>query len=1041
MYSEAISELTITNPTRLEQLNSKIFNPFEMNSDYTSNPLIDSDPDINFFRHVGSCHVSSDYYLEDAFNDKCQQKSISPDNFSVIHLNIHSAQNKMCEFELYLKSLHVNFSIIAITETWFNDSNHDLYGLNGYQMVDDYRQSRRGGGVALYIRNSVVYKLRNDLDVFNENMECKFVEIDKCNFETSKHIVVGVVYRPPNTDLDIFNSHMGDIRSKISKENKECHLSGDWNINLLNANSHTPTSEFLEGMFSDMYIPVINKPTRVCDRSATLIDNMFTNCTNFNDCFSGIMYTDISDHFPVFLIDCRRTCNKKDEYVTKRVFSQRNIAKFNDKLANTNWQHVLSSIDPEEAYTIFYRQLVTDYDSCFPLRTFRSAYKNRKPWLSDDLREMIKRKNSLFAKSKRHPYSLRIKHEYFIHQRLVQKSIRYAEREHYSSLFEQHKGDLVKSWKIIKQIINKKSFNKVPRYFMINNKQVDDKAKIASSFNKFYVNLGPSLASKIPNSGVNPLSYLKHDIHNSIFLTDVSEEEVVKILKSLKSSSPGWDGLSSHVIKLCFNHFLSPLTHICKLSLQNGVFPSELKIAKVIPLYKGGDDAYLVNYRPVSVLPVFSKVFERLMYDRLVAFFDEMKIIYNFQFGFRKEHSTSIALMLLVDKILKALHEGEYVLGVFIDFSKAFDTVNHSILLDKLWHYGIRGVAHDWLTSYLSNRSQFVCFDGVNSPYNNITCGVPQGSILGPLLFLIYVNDMAYVSKKLFTLLFADDTNTFLTGKDTNHLIKTMNEELKKLVDWMYANKLSLNIAKTHFLIFRSKGMSKPSFTETLMINDQHLLQESKTKFLGVIIDDRLSWGPHIQYIKSKIAKGIGIICKVRNILNVSTLINLYNCFVYPYINYAIEIWGDTYDCYIDPIYKLQKKTLRIITRSNVREHSSPLFEKFKLLDVERIHIYKIGLTMFKVSHKCVPNVFAQLFTHNCNIYLYDTRQSIRLHVPISRTDYLMHAVSVKGVRIWNILTTKINNDCSLLCFKHQLKNFLLATENITSVFNPNRLN
>ena len=266
-----------------------------------------------------------------------------------------------------------------------------------------------------------------------------------------------------------------------------------------------------------MFIPVITKPTRVCERSATLIDNIFTNCCNFNDCLSGIMCTDISDHFPVFLIDFRIRCVTKDEHVTRRVYSQRNIAKFNEKLANYNWQNVFLAQDPEEAYTMFYRQLVTDYDSCFPLRTFRGTYSNRIPWLSDDLRELIKRKNILMSKSKKHPYSLKIKYEYQKHQRLVQKSIRNAEREHYNNLFEQHKCDLVKSWKIIKQIINRNKSKKIPRYFMINDKQVDDKFEIASKFNEFYVNLGPSLASKIPDVGGNPLSYMTTHTYTNIF--------------------------------------------------------------------------------------------------------------------------------------------------------------------------------------------------------------------------------------------------------------------------------------------------------------------------------------------------------------------------------------------------------------------------------------------------------------------------------------------------------------------------------------------
>ena len=1029
-FVDAISELNMNGQLAYaHNLDDKIFNPFEINTDYTSNPFADIDPDVNFFNHFGACHINSNYYFEDTFNDKCLSMSISSTNFSMIHLNIRSAVHNLSKFDLYMKSLITKFSIIALTETWFTESNHNLYGIDGYDMVDEHRKSKKGGGVALYIHSSILYKVRDDLKVFDDNIESKFIEIDKCNFGVSKHIIAGVVYRPPNTDLCIFNGIIEDMVRTISNENKDCYLIGDWNINLLNSNDHNPTSDFLECMFSELFVPTINKPTRVSENSATLIDNIFTNCYNFNECLAGIMYSDISDHFPIFLIDCRKTYSTKEEYVTKRIYSERNIIKFNDVLSGCDWRNVLCSSDPEQAYSLFYRQIMTHYDNCFPLKTFRSSYINRKPWITDELREMIKRKNKLMAKTKKHPYSLKIKCEYQYYQKIVQKFMRNAEREYYHNLFEQYKCDLVKSWKVIKQLINRKRINKIPRYFIINDKQIDDKLEIANSFNKFYTNLGPSLASKIPDKGVDPSSFLTNHISNSIFLSPVTEDEIAKILNALKKSSPGWDGLSAHIIIKCYTSFLNPLTHICNLSIQKGVFPSELKIAKVIPLYKGGDDAYLVNYRPVSVLPVFSKLYEKLMYERLVTFFDEMKILYSYQFGFRKHHSTGMALMILVDRISKALQEGEYVLGVFIDFSKAFDTVNHKILLNKLWHYGIRGVAHKWMTSYLYNRKQFVCYDGVNSPYDNITCGVPQGSILGPLLFLIYVNDMASVSDKLFTLLFADDTNTFLSGKDINALIRTMNEELSKLVGWMYANKLSLNIAKTHFLIFNSKGKQKPLFNERLVINETELMQDNKTKFLGVIIDDKLSWGAHIQYIKSKISKGVGIICKVKNVLNVGTLINLYNCFVYPYINYAVEIWGDTYDCYINTILKLQKKSLRIISRSASREHTSPLFSKFRILNVRKVHIYKVGMTMFKVHQNLVPFIFSQLFTYNSTIHSHYTRQSDQLHVPIAKTNYMMRSISIKGVRIWNKLNSKINYNCSFLCYKSRLKQYLMECE------------
>ena len=214
----------------------------------------------------------------------------------------------------------------------------------------------------------------------------------------------------------------------------------------------------------------------------------------------------------------------------------------------------------------------------------------------------------------------------------------------------------------------------------------------------------------------------------------------------MKNSSPGWDCISPKIVKQTYRYFLVPHVHVSNMSILLGVFPDELKIAKVIPLYKGGESKLLVNYRPVSVLPVFSKVFERLMYNRIFEFINENDVIYNLQFGFRKNHSTAMALTLLNEKISKALYDGEYVLGVFLDFSKAFDTVNHDILLHKLYAYGIRGVAHDWMKSYLLSRVHYVVYNDVESIKSDITCGVPQGYILGPLLFLLYINDMASVS-------------------------------------------------------------------------------------------------------------------------------------------------------------------------------------------------------------------------------------------------------------------------------------------------------
>ena len=264
------------------------------------------------------------------------------------------------------------------------------------------------------------------------------------------------------------------------------------------------------------------------------------------------------------------------------------------------------------------------------------------------------------------------------------------------------------------------------------------------------------------------------------------------------------------------------------------------------------------------------------MYKRLLNFINRYNLLYDNQFGFRSKRSPNLALILLVDKISTALENGEYVLGLFLDFSKAFDTVNHEILFVKLEHYGIRGTALDLFKHYLKDRSQYVVYNGLKSEKQQITCGVPQGSILGPLLFLIYINDLGEVSSKIFTLLFADDSNLFLSGKNPDQLIQEMNLELVKVINWLEVNKLSLNLKKTHFIIFR-KGKTKLTVSEELRIKSTKIKQEQQTKFLGVILDQRLTFLNHILLIKGKMARAMGILYKCKRTLNQNTLLTLYN--------------------------------------------------------------------------------------------------------------------------------------------------------------------
>ena len=314
-----------------------------------------------------------------------------------------------------------------------------------------------------------------------------------------------------------------------------------------------------------------------------------------------------------------------------------------------------------------------------------------------------------------------------------------AEKLHYTDLLTANKSNLKKTWQIMKNVVNKNKVKNVNSKFRLNDGSLtENKSMISDKFNEFFVNVGPNLAKKIPETGINPLHYMGSPEKQSIFLSNITCTEIINIIANLKNGAPGYDEISAPILKFIIEDIVHLLAYLYNLSLEQGVFPKELKLANVLPLYKSDDPLMFNNYRPVSLLCVLSKVFESIMYSRLIEHLEYCKILLNNQFGFRKLHSSYMALMVLMNNLISSLEKGETVVGVFLDFSKAFDTVDHVMLLTELEHYGIRGNALAWYRSYLTDREQFVTYNGAVSSIKSVSCGVPQGSILGPLVFSLH---------------------------------------------------------------------------------------------------------------------------------------------------------------------------------------------------------------------------------------------------------------------------------------------------------------
>ena len=517
-----------------------------------------------------------------------------------------------------------------------------------------------------------------------------FVEINRSN---ENNVIVGIVYRPPDSKLNEFLCDFDLLVEKISKENKLVFLMGDWNLNLIRHHCHKATSEFLDTLTdSRLFFPLITRPTRITAHKASLIDNIFTN-DPFRPSISGLFLNDISDHLPIFsLILDNDSIGVKDKYTTFREKNAHNLISFKDELAKIKWTEMPGLNDPSRAYEIFAKKYISIYDRCFPLKKMKAErLKLRKPWFTKGLAKSVKKKNMLYKRFLNNPSSFN-ENAYKSFKNKLTHSLRVAKRLYYEKKIDQLKSNVKGTWKVLNEILNRdRGKHGLPSIFRADSQEISDPIKIANQFCKYFTNIGPSLASKIPVSEKSHNSFLSPKLVNSLFLETANEQEIVEICNSFRSGTAvGNDNISMNLIKETVNLVISPLASIINLSITSGIVPKQLKIARVIPLYKSGEQDIFTNYRPVSVLPAFSKILERVMYNRVLKFLNKNNILSDNQYGFRKHHSTSYALTCLYDKISSSIDKKEYTVGIFIDLSKAFDTVDHDILLSKLEHYDIQ---------------------------------------------------------------------------------------------------------------------------------------------------------------------------------------------------------------------------------------------------------------------------------------------------------------------------------------------------------------
>ena len=923
------------------------YNPF---ADIFSNNQWKEEEPVNFGHGVHHMHdilqkCKNYTYISDYNTDWAKLDYHT--NFNVFFNNIDGNQSNFDALSVELKKYKNQISVIALCETNISVDHKDLYPLEGYEShyQTKINGKSKGSGLGLYISKEFIFEELPSLCITTANIEALFVKITN----TKEEITIGVVYRPPNGSLKQFLFEIEKILIKLPKDH--VYLAGDFNINLHDIDENNYASKFDRTILEHGFAPSISLWTHCMpNQRETCIDNIFTNA--FESISSSCTILEgVSHHLPLicsasspeYEIGCTDPVNETPQ--PRYEFNQANCDNLRSSTSKLADEHLSAPI----IETAKFNNLLHDFGSSIKetcqVEASSGSKRNQvfKPWITQGIIVASNKKHDFFLewrdalkkKSKikntlNNPEFIRLdllatnsKSQYNTYRKKLKYIIRHAKRLYNLKKFEEVKGDPKATWKLINNLRGKKKNSRTVPSFLIDGELVMNKRIIANAFNKYFV----SIASKLNNNDeptIEPLpdfrSFLTKHVSRSIVLEDTNSSEIEEIIQGFANGKASdlpvtavkqCTSILSPVLTLYFNHFM-----------REGIFPDILKIGRITPIYKNkGSKLNFNNWRPISILPIFGKIFEKIIYKRLYSFLTSQNLIYSKQFGFRKGHSTSHALNHSVNFLTEAVANKKHTIGIFIDLSKAFDTIDHNKLLTKLDIYGIRGTAGALIESYISTRKQYTTFDNEKSDHEVVVYGVPQGSVLGPLLFLLYINDIVNCSTDGEFVLYADDTNIFVVGPSKAEVFRKANAVIKRVQSYMLSNLLHINTTKCHYMYFKPNihsrnicARSQPFDQDCkLYLNGSIIKQVSTVKFLGVTIDENLTWTPHLENLKKKLSCSQGVLYRIKDSIPKSLHKTLYHSLFESHLIYGISVWGAQSHTVLHDLFTLQKHCIRTL--------------------------------------------------------------------------------------------------------------------------------
>ena len=952
-------------------------------------------------------------------------------NFTVHMLNFDSLNNVLNSSQSNsifithqnVRSLRQNFKLLVpnicafpklpdlifVTEIWIFESEVSDYVLPGYDFHVFTNETYAAGGVGVFVKTG--------LNCTSVKCTASSADILKTTLCINNDCFTFLCfYRFHSVSTDIF---LNEFKALLTDTNcKNLVLLGDFNIDLLSDTELTDEYNSIlvdHGLFS-----YINECTRPI--SGTCLDHIFGRFKDSHSDYHCInLDLNVSDHCltGIFL----PSSGLSKEKARPKTFSKINYDVLNSFLLAETWADIYQISDASLAYSEFIKRLKTYIAMSTTTTSFRNKQNEKlKPWISDSLLKKIKLKNKLGLKSRQNPLNQSLKKRFKKLSKEIKKNIPAVRDDFYKRQFSGCNGDVKKQWKLLNEISHKPARSHQDIALKINDVLCNDSQKIANEFNEYFGSIGSN--EQVSNPLVSDLTSDARSA-NSFFFEKISALEIIRIINTLNNTnSCGHDRISNTLLKKIAYNISDILAHLFNLSVNSGVFPSDLKISIVIPLFKKGERTNKQNYRPISLLSCINKIFEKAIKKRMVAFLVKNSFFSQNQFGFREGMSTEDALLDFCTHIHQSLDKKRVCASFFVDITKAFDMVDHRILLSKLYVIGFRGSMHKWLASYLQNRSQRVKVGDSYSSAISIKLGVPQGSVLGPLLFLIYVNSIFQQSFRGRITAFADDLGITYNTANMFDVVCDVNYDCDILRNWFAAHRLIIS-NKTKLMFYNLVSSPQPEVdiiyhdpccekfnlqcTNPLKYRSDRICNEkcfkiecvSQFKYLGVLLDSKMSWNDHTYSLKLYLRSVIRKFYDLSKFCSFDVLKMFYFGVFHSKLNYGISCWGGAYSNKIKPLITLQKCVMRKMHRRDRMSHSFELFKSSNILPVRHLYYYQVLKQFFIKSN-----------SSRIRRTDYNLRHTDLVNIPSFRTTNYQNTYSIVSCRLFNRLPslTKATN-------------------------------